>query len=88
MNYAVNIPGDVDRYLGRLQPRPRDRILDRIDELAENPRNRAISKQLHANMGGWRSSDVGGFRILYEIEDVIRILDIIDIGPRGDIYKR
>jgi mRNA-degrading endonuclease RelE of RelBE toxin-antitoxin system len=26
--------------------------------------------------------------ILYEVNDGIRILDIIDIGPRGDIYKR
>jgi mRNA-degrading endonuclease RelE of RelBE toxin-antitoxin system len=30
----------------------------------------------------------GNLRILYSVDDVIRIIDILNIGPRGDIYKR
>ncbi len=39
-------------------------------------------------MAGWRSSDLGNLRMIYSVDDGIRVLDIIDIGPRGDIYKR
>ena len=31
---------------------------------------------------------VGNFRILYSIDDAIRLIDIENIDNRGDIYKR
>jgi mRNA-degrading endonuclease RelE of RelBE toxin-antitoxin system len=43
---------------------------------------------LHAKLAGWRSSDIGNLRILYAVVDEVRVLDVIDIGPRGDVYKR
>jgi len=52
------------------------------------PYNHDHSKQLHAKLAGWRSSDIGNLRILYAVVDEVRVLDVIDIGPRGDVYKR
>jgi mRNA-degrading endonuclease RelE of RelBE toxin-antitoxin system len=45
----------------------------------------AISKAL-SGRGGQRSSRVGNLRILYFVNDVVHVLDVTDIGPRGDIY--
>jgi len=39
-------------------------------------------------LAGRRSSDLGNLRILYSVDEVIRIVDILNIGPRGNIYKR
>jgi mRNA-degrading endonuclease RelE of RelBE toxin-antitoxin system len=63
-------------------------VAGRLSELSEDPNDRLRFRPLHGQLAGWRSSDLGNLRILYEVNDGIRVLDIIDIGPRGDIYKR
>lgn len=84
----MHVPAKVERYLDRLQPKLRERILDRLDMLLLDPRNSGISKALHGEASPQRSSRLGNLRILYEIDDMIRVVDVIDIGPRGDVYKR
>jgi mRNA-degrading endonuclease RelE of RelBE toxin-antitoxin system len=88
MAYRLEIPGHVRRYIRRLEESRQRQIAARLRELATDPYDRSISKQLHGNVAGWRSSDLGNLRILYAADDEVRILAIIDIGPRGDIYKR
>ena len=82
------VPGRVDRYVSRLEPRRQREIALRLRVLCEDPYNAEISKALHGRLAGQRSSDLGNLRIIYEVDDTIRVLDVIDIGPRGDIDKR
>ncbi len=35
---------------------------------------------------GWRIR-VGQYRVIYEIEDVIRVVTVLDVGHRRDIYR-
>lgn len=86
MTYRVRIPGSVRRYVNRLDRSTQSRVLARLDEIAADPFDTAISKQLH-EAGGLRSSRVGSLRILYEVDETIRVVDVTDIGPRGDIYR-
>ena len=88
MTYTYVTSGRVDRYVSRLEPRRQQEIALRLRDLCEDPYDQRISKALHGPLAGVRSSELGGLRILYEVDDTIRILDVIDIGPRGDIYKR
>jgi len=74
--------------MDRLQPRIRGRVLDRLDLIVVNPTNATTSKPLHGPRSAQWSSRVEDLRILYEIDTDVRVIDIIDIGPRGDIYKR
>jgi mRNA-degrading endonuclease RelE of RelBE toxin-antitoxin system len=30
---------------------------------------------------------VGGLRILFYVDDEVRVVDVTEIGPRGDVYK-
>lgn len=60
----------------------------RLRALCASPQDRNLTKSLHGRLDGIWSSDLLGLRILYEIHDEIRVLAVLDIGPRGDIYKR
>lgn len=30
---------------------------------------------------------VGGWRIMYEVDEAKKLVSVYDIGPRGDVYK-
>ncbi len=61
--------------------------MERLEEIGSDPYDRLISKALHGRLAGMRSSRVGAYRILYYVDDEVRIVDVTDIGPRGDVYK-
>jgi mRNA-degrading endonuclease RelE of RelBE toxin-antitoxin system len=35
--------------------------------------------------GKWRPR-VGDYRVIYRIDDAARVVTILDVGPRGEIY--
>lgn len=88
MTYRVTVAGAVRRYIARLAPKLQERIISRIDDLAANPYDREVSKPLKGQLQDKRSSDLHDLRIIDEVDDEIRVLAEIDVGPRGDIYKR
>ena len=52
--------------------------------LAANPHQ--VGKPLRHEFEGLYSARVGPYRILYEIEDVVRIVAVIRIAHRSDVY--
>jgi mRNA interferase RelE/StbE len=62
-------------------------ILARIEQLAANPQSMSNVKHL-VNFAPSYRLRVGDYRILFERDDVIRIIDIIDVLPRGRAYQR
>lgn len=59
-------------------------IIQAIDELAENPRPQGYKKL--TGRSGYRIR-VGTYRIIYDILDTTLIVEIVNIGSRGDIYE-
>jgi mRNA interferase RelE/StbE len=72
------------RYLERLPRRERERILDALDKLQQDP-TRASVKPLEGRPE-W-SLRVGGRRVLLRVDRTTRLFVVTEIGPRGDIYK-
>ena len=62
-------------------------ILNKIEQLAENPMSAPNVKQL-VNFSLSYRLRVGDYRILFEREDQLKIIDIIDILHRSKAYKR
>lgn len=60
------------------------RIVDRIEELAANPRQRGF-KKLQGG-GGFRIR-VGDYRVLYDVIDSDRRVVVFAVGHRRDVYK-
>jgi mRNA interferase RelE/StbE len=52
-----------------------------------------LDPKIHRNikkMKGYANDyryQVGGWRIMYEIDETLKVVMVYDIGPRGDVYK-
>lgn len=85
MTYRVEIRSPAQRNLNQLPAKAFDAVIAFIaGPLAENPQG--VGKPLRHEFEGTYSARVGPYRILYEIDDVVRIVAIIRIAHRADVY--
>ena len=68
------------------QKKTRKRVVQRIQELAENPRPHGCEK-LSGKHPRYRIRQ-GPFRVLYEIRDDELIVYVVKVAVRRDVYKR
>lgn len=83
--YQVEIDRPVEKSFRRL---PRDllrRLIAAMDKLADEPRP-AGSRKLVGYENLYRVR-VGDWRILYQIHDDRLVVLVIEIGPRGSVYR-
>ena len=66
MSYAVRLSAPAEKDFARLDSNAQRRIRDRLRQLADNPYEARISKQLQG-LQGMRSSRVGPWRVLYSV---------------------
>ena len=69
------LPGGVQARVGR-----------RLDSLASQPRPPGVQK-LEGGEDFYRVR-VGDYRVVYAIDDPARVVFIVKIGHRGDVYRR
>jgi len=67
------------------QKKTRQRIVERIEGLADDPRPRGCEK-LSGKHARYRIRQ-GSFRILYEIKDVELIVFVVKVADRRDVYR-
>jgi mRNA interferase RelE/StbE len=84
MSYSIRILRRAQKALARLPKRDYERVRDAIRGLAENPRPRGARKL--TDREGWRIR-IGPYRVIYEIGDADRVVTVLDIGHRGDVYR-
>ncbi len=83
--YSVVVSKSAQKELQDLPTIVIQRIVPALKLLAENPRP-VGSKKLKGSTNAWRIR-VGDYRVVYSIEDEIRIVDVRKIGHRKDIYE-
>ncbi|MGO8785865.1 MAG: type II toxin-antitoxin system RelE family toxin [Terriglobia bacterium] len=84
MQLQVKITGTPFKYLQSLDKPTRNRIVEKLKEIANDPLNSRLSYPLVSSTK--RSSRVGKYRILFQVDD--KVLEVADIGPRGQIYRK
>ena len=85
MTYAVELRSPARRSLNRLPEKAHGAVVAFIcGPLADNPK--VVGKPLKHELEGVYSARVGPYRILYEVDDVVRVVAVIRIGHRADIY--
>ena len=87
MSYRVILSTTAQKELEALQDADVKRVRKKVLELAENPRPPGCRKLKGYDNRCWRVR-AGDYRILYEIEDVLSIVDIWRIRNRRDVYDR
>lgn len=82
--YRVTIARSAEKELARIDFVWAERITTYIDKLAENPRP-ANCKKLKGSKDLWRLR-VGDYRVVYAIDDGIRVVAIEKIAHRKEVY--
>jgi mRNA interferase RelE/StbE len=62
------------------------RFLKAFEQLAADPCREDLDIKALAGRDGFRLR-IGGWRAIYRVQDERVVILVLDIGPRGDIYK-
>ncbi len=86
--YEVFISREAEKYY-KEQDRDTKRKLNRcIDNLSVEPLSGQHIKRLHGKLKGKYRYRIGDIRIVYEVINKNKTVEIKSIKGRGDVYKR
>ncbi len=80
------LSSEAARVLGKMPAQLRKRILDALKAIAEDPFANHVNVRKLQGRNGYRLR-VGGWRVLYQLQDEEIVLIVVRIAPRGDVYK-
>jgi mRNA interferase RelE/StbE len=83
MIYRISILRRAQKELEQLPSEHYQRVRDAIRHLASNPRPTGCLKL--TGREGWRIR-VGVYRVIYDIDDNQRLVTVLNVGHRRDIY--
>ena len=84
--YTISIKPSALKEINKLPTPTIKKIGKAIDGLSKNPRPDGVKKLKGSDEELYRIR-IGDYRIVYSIEDEIKIIDILKVGHRKDIYK-
>jgi mRNA interferase RelE/StbE len=84
-SYRVSLTTSAERELHSLPANVISRIVQRLERLTTAPRPPGCRK-LAGGDNEWRVR-VGDYRIVYEIDDSARIIDVTRIAHRREVYE-
>ena len=85
MSYQVQIARAAQKALAAIDRRQRERIEDQITALGDEPRPHGAIKL--SGVDAYRIR-IGDYRVVYTIDDAVRVVSVTNIGNRGSIYRR
>jgi mRNA interferase RelE/StbE len=87
VRYRVVLSDRAAKDLDKLNRDTQQRILRRLEQLSAAPFDPRFSAPLK-NAGELRKSRVGGWRIIFLVNEEEAILDVVTIERRGQVYQR
>ena len=85
MNYEIQIRRKAQKSLAKISEPFQSNIIESINSLAHNP-HPTNSKKL-IGRPAWRIR-IGNYRVIYEIENKLLIILVLDIDHRKNIYRK
>ena len=86
MNFRVSVVHEAEKILDRLDRLTEQRVRARFVQLAVDPFDSRLSAPL-ADRPGIRKSRVGGWRVLFTVDREAKVLYILTVDTRGQVYK-
>lgn len=86
MTYQVEMSPAAKRQIRKLPQTTQDRILDKLEELAKNPRPPGAS--ILENTDGLYRMRVGDYRVLYQVEDQVLMVLVVRVDHRSVVYRK
>ena len=82
--YRVELRRSVQKSLEKIQSQKRSNIITALLELEKNPRPRGLENFRGTEL--WRIRE-GDYRIVYSIDDFEKVITVVKIGHRRDVYR-
>ena len=86
-HYTVQFTDIAIESLRRYPANDQRRIISRIDQLAADPLAVPNVKRLVEFDAAYRLR-VGNYCVLFDRDDIIQVIDVVDVLPRGRAYRR
>jgi mRNA interferase RelE/StbE len=86
VTYRVVLTRETEKILDRLDRPTEQRIRARFVQLADDPFDPRLSAPL-TERAGIRKSRVGGWRILFIADREARVVHVVTLDTRGQVYK-
>lgn len=84
--WELRVAPPARRSLDRLPTKVAGAVIDFVlSSLEENPPR--IGRSLRGDLIGLHSARVGAYRVVYEVHETDRIVDVLHIAHRADIYR-
>jgi mRNA interferase RelE/StbE len=87
VTYEIRLSHRAQRDLDRLDQPTQKRVILRLEQLAEGPFDPRLSAPLSGHEG-LRKSRVGAWRIIFQVLEDGRIVFVVMIERRGQVYRR
>ena len=84
MKYGVTVLRTVVKTVEKLPKEMQDRVLEAIAELADTPRPAGAKKLVAREALRIR---VGDYRIVYEVDDELKMVQVVVVSHRKDAYR-
>lgn len=84
MSHSLLILRRAQKELASLTPEAYEKVKEALMDLGKRPRPTGCRK-LKARKG-WRLM-VGDYRVIYDIDDQRRIVTVLHVGHRRDVYR-
>lgn len=86
--YEIRLSRKAARFYQRADIPTTRRLNNVFDRLAENPFHQHNIKALCGELEGSYRLRIGNIRIIYSVDNTLKIVYIELSGSRGDVYKR
>ncbi|MCG2721312.1 MAG: type II toxin-antitoxin system RelE/ParE family toxin [Thermodesulfovibrionales bacterium] len=89
MAWQIRLSSTAAKYYNRLNPQTRLRVKKELEALSdlENPLEHQSVKRLTGDLRGFCRLRVGKYRIVFAILEDDRTIAVVNIAPRGNVYK-
>jgi mRNA interferase RelE/StbE len=84
VSYSVVLKREAEKELRKVPPPDLQRIVRRIAALGAEPR--PVGSQKLSTLERYRLRQ-GDWRVVYEIEDQARLVTVVKIGHRREVYR-
>ena len=84
MPYSLKIKQSALKEIQKLDKPNRKRLIEAIDNLADNPH---VGKLLKGDLSGLRRIRIGSYRVIYEINEGEVLVLVLRIAHRKNAYR-
>lgn len=86
VTYDVEVNHKAAKAILKLPRQDLERVSQKIDALAEEPRPPGVEK-LSGTKNGFRVRS-GDYRIVYTVDDTVRVVSVTRVAHRREVYRR